>query len=419
MGLENYALIGFLFDEKIPCQITICDARPKKELNPARVKFLENKKEITWKLGRGYDKDLSQFDMVVRAPGYALFSPELAKAKKAGADITSAMKLFFAFCPGQNIIGVTGTKGKGTTSSLIYRILKQAGKKVFLGGNIGVAPFAFLKKIKKSDWVVLELSSFQLEDMTVSPRVAVITNFFRDHLTPADPNNPNYHPSLKKYQQAKLNILKWQGRSDWAVLNEKIKKKTEAAGQGRKIYFAKSEMETKLIGEHNKENVAAAVAVAEILKIKKDIVTKAVKSFVGLEHRLEFVKKINGVEYYDDSFATNPDSTITALKSFSQPIVILLGGADKGADFKSLAKEVKKKVKFAVLLHGQATPRIEKELKKIGFKNMQTVRSMEEAVSAAKKQAQAGDVVLLSTACASFGMFQNYKQRGDLFKEEI
>ncbi|MBI4779006.1 UDP-N-acetylmuramoyl-L-alanine--D-glutamate ligase, partial [Candidatus Falkowbacteria bacterium] len=318
--------------------------------------------------------------------------------------------------------GVTGTKGKGTTASLIYEILKKAGKRVWLGGNIGVAPFEFIDKIKKNDWVALELSSFQLEDMIVSPHIAVITNFYSEHLAPADPNNPNYHKSLKDYQDAKFNIIKWQKSGDKAVLNYELRiTNYELNTKGKKIYFKKSELPSKLIGEHNKENIAAAVEVAKIVGIKQEIIKKAVAGFKGLEHRLELVREYKGVKYYDDSFATTPEASIIALKSFNQPVVILLGGADKGSDFKQLAEEVKRRCKFVVLLNGQATNRIKQELIRVSFliDKMKLANNIKEAVVMARQKAGAGDIVLLSTACASFGMFKNYKERGSLFRKQV
>jgi len=332
------------------------------------------------------------------------------------------MKLFFELCPTKNIIGVTGTKGKGTTTSLIYEILKTAGKRVWLGGNIGVAQFEFMDKIKKTDWVVLELSSFQLEDMTVSPHIAVITNFYSEHLAPADPNNPNFHKSLKAYRDAKLNIIKWQRSGDMAVLNYELRNTNYGLNaKCKKFYFKKSELQSKLIGEHNKENIAAAVEVAKIVGVKQGAIKKAVANFKGLEHRLELAREYQGVKYYDDSFATTPEATIIAIKSFNRPIIILLGGADKGSDFKDLTKEVKKRCKFVVLLNGKATPRIKKELLKVKFSEnkMKLVNNIKDAVATAQNQAVRGDVILLSTACASFGMFKNYKERGDLFKKQI
>ncbi len=444
LGIENCALVKFLLSKKVDCEITICDKRSKKELGERysviasaakqslvlqqtglpRRRFVppRNDKIIEWKLGKNYDKNLEKYDIIFRSPGYPLFSSALRKIKspsapftKGGAIISSPMKLFFDLSPSKNIIGVTGTKGKGTTASLIYNIIKKSGKRVWLGGNIGVAPFEFISKIKKNDWVVLELSSFQLEDMETSPKIAVITNFYKEHLFAADPNNPNYHRSLKEYKNAKMNIVKYQKRGDYAVVNKKINSKSKV------ILFNKSKLPSKLVGEHNKENIAAAVEVAKIVGVKKSAIEKAVKNFKGLEHRLEPIKTIQGVKYYNDTFATTPESTMIALNSFNAPIILIAGGAEKKSDFKKLAKVIKKKAVFVILLNGKATPRLKKEIKKAGFfgKNIKLVYNMKEAVRIAKREAISGDIVLLSPACASFGMFKNYKERGCMFKKEI
>ncbi len=190
LGIENVALLKYIFKKKINCNITVCDARPDLTNNP-NFNFLKNKKKVNWKTGKNYDKNLENYDIIFRSPGFPLFNPNLVCAEKRGVEISSPMKLFFDTCPAKNIIGVTGTKGKGTTSSLIYHILKKAGTRVFSGGNIGVAPFNFFEKIKTNDWVVLELSSFQLENLHKSPKIAVFTNFYKEHLKPTDPNNPN------------------------------------------------------------------------------------------------------------------------------------------------------------------------------------------------------------------------------------
>ena len=463
LGLENLALVKYILKKKVKCEITICDkredVRAKMKNTGLRVKPamtntksgmtdvsvsggnnqrllrrpLAARNDIKWQLGKGYNKNLEKFDILFRSPGWPVIP--LAPFIKG---VSSPMKLFFELCPSKNIIGVTGTKGKGTTASLIYEILKKAGKRVWLGGNIGVAPFEFLDKIKKNDWVALELSSFQLEDMTVSPHIAVITNLYLEHLAPADPNNPNFHKSLKAYRDAKLNIVKWQRSGDKAVLNYELRITNYGLNtKSKKIYFKKSELPSKLVGEHNKENIAATVEVAKIAGVKNEIIKKAVAGFKGLEHRLELACEYKGVKYYDDSFATTPESTIIALKSFASPIILFLGGADKGSDFSELAEEVKKYVhpvksgkagakqfhgvKYVVLLNGDSTPRIKKELLKAGFKadNMKLAFNIKEAVKFAKAKAAPGDVVLLSTACASFGMFKNYKERGNLFKAEV
>ncbi|MDD4271636.1 MAG: UDP-N-acetylmuramoyl-L-alanine--D-glutamate ligase [Patescibacteria group bacterium] len=427
LGLENLALIKYLLKHKVKCEITICDARKDVKIKhpwiPAfagmtkkRVRMIK----ISWQLGKEYDKNLDKFDILFRSPGWPL--NELKSRKLKVESLNSPMRLFFELCPTKNIIGVTGTKGKGTTVSLIYEILKLAGKKVWLGGNIGVAPFEFMDKIKKTDWVVLELSSFQLEDMTVSPHIAVITNLYPEHLAPADPNNPNFHHSFRKYLNAKINIARWQKSGDYLISNDKFPMTKKIPNLKSKIvYFKKSELPSKLIGEHNKENIAAAVKAAKIVGIKPEVIKKAVVNFKGLKHRLELAGERQGVKYYDDSFATTPESAIIALKAFAQPVIILLGGADKGSNFKVLALEAKRRCKFVVLLNGRATPGIKKELLKAKFdKNkMKLANNMKEAIAIARAESEFGDVVLLSTACASFGMFKNYKERGDLFKKQV
>ncbi len=426
LGVENHALVSYFLKHKIKCQITICDAME-------RVAFKNNiflNKNIVWQLGDSFNRDLDKFDWLFRSPGWPINCPGIKRAIKAGAKLSSPMKLFFQLCPSKKIIGVTGTKGKGTTSSLIYHILKSAGKRVWLGGNIGVAPFAFIDKIKKNDWIVLELSSFQLEDLTASPQIAVITNFTPEHLAPADPHNPNFHVSLKKYWLAKSNIFAWQKTGDYIISNDQFpiskqiqKYKLQKTKKiiSRTINFKKSELPSKLIGDHNKENIAAAVEVAKIVGVRPRLIARGVAGFKGLEHRLELVRELYGVKYYDDSFATTPESTIIALKSFSCPIVLLLGGADKGSDYRLLAKQVKKIVKYVVLLNGEATPRIRKELLKVGFSHssMRLAYNIVEAVKLAKQKSRLGGIVLLSTACASFGMFSNYKERGRLFKQAV
>lgn len=421
LGIENHALVKFLLKKGVDCAITICDARSKEDLGNS-YKVLNRSKNVSWKLGQYANKNLDGFDIMFRSPGWPLFDEGAEEAKKMGVELSSPMKLFFELCPTKNIIGVTGTKGKGTTSTLIEAILREARKKVRLGGNIGIAPFDFLEKIKKNSWVVLELSSFQLEDFKVSPHIAVITNFTKEHLSPADPNNPNYHRNMRAYWQAKFNIIKWQKSRDKAVISHTLSSKLKNHDvKSKVIYFSKSDLASKLVGEHNKENIAAAVEVARILKIKDKTIEKAIKKFRGLEHRIEFVKEVRGIKYFEDSFATTPDAAITALKSFSAPIILLAGGADKGSSFRNLARAIKKSVKTLILFEGKATPRIKKELQKINFSNnkIDVVGSMKEAVKLATKNTEKGDIVLLSPACASFGLFKNYKERGDLFKKEV
>lgn len=432
LGIENYALVKYLLKHKIKCEITICD----KQKNIGAIHKLPQRDNIHWQLGKNFNKKLKKFDILFRSPGWPI-TPFLTK----DMTLSSPIKLFFQLCPTKNIIGVSGTKGKGTTASLIYKILKAAGKRVWLGGNIGVAPFEFIDKIKKNDWTILELSSFQLEDMKVSPHISVITNLSPEHLAAADPNNPNYHKNLKSYYKAKLNIVKWQNEDNKAILNYELRIKNNKlkskvltfSGRNKKadcywlnnnkIKFHNSIfiIHTSLPGDHNKENIAAAVLAAKTVGINNNIIKTAVADFKGLEHRLEYVRTLNKVKYYNDSFATTPESTIIALNSFNEPIVLLAGGAEKKSNFKKLAKIIKQKVKFLVLLNGQATPRIKKEITEIGFPDnkIRLAHSINKAVRLAKENTSPGDIVLLSTACASFGMFKNYKERGKLFKKIV
>lgn len=449
LGVENFSLLKYCLKNKVLADFTVCDKRSVEELGD-KFKMFNRHANVFWQLGQEFNQKLDRYDILFRSPGWPLDCPGIqyamchSGAKRSGAIesriasavrkardssmtmVTSPMNLFMDLCPTKNVIGVTGTKGKGTTSSLIYSILKEAKKTVYLGGNIGIAPFDFLAKLKKSDFVVLELSSFQLEDLHKSPHISVFTNFTPEHLAPADPNNPNYHKSLKEYLKAKMNIVANQTAKDYFVVNEKLSRVIHVRQladeyDSRLVTFGKSDWPSSLPGEHNKENIAAAEVVAQILKISPELVGRAVKKFKGLEHRIELVIEKNNVKYFDDSFATTPESTIIALKSFSSPIILLAGGADKKADFKTLAKEITKRVKFVVLFNGVATPRIKKELISSGFKSskIKIAKSMLEAVRLAKQEAKSGDTVLMSTACASFGMFKNYKERGDLFKLEV
>lgn len=416
LGLENHSLLKFLGKVGFEGDITVCDSRNIQELE-ARLSDVEM--DVKLNLGKKYDADLAGFDVILRSPGYPLFTEEIKKAKKKGALITSAMAIFLKISPTANIIGVTGSKGKGTTSSLIYTVLKKAGKKVYLGGNIGTPPFDFFSKLKKDDWVVLELSSFQLEDLEARFKIAVITNLFKEHLSPVDPNNHNYHKTMKSYWEAKTNIFKYQKKGDFLVASARLKDKLEQTViGGRVVFYTESELSSKLTGGHNKENIAAALEAAKILKIKKDVIVKAVAGFKGLPHRLEKVATIAGVEYYDDSFATIPEGSILALKSFAKPIILLAGGADKGADFKDFAREIKKRVKYLILFKGKGSEKILKSLQAVNCKlPVVEVSSMPEAMKIARAEAEKGDIILLSTGCASFGVFKNYKERGDLFKK--
>ncbi|KKS80101.1 MAG: UDP-N-acetylmuramoyl-L-alanyl-D-glutamate synthetase [Candidatus Beckwithbacteria bacterium GW2011_GWA2_43_10] len=252
--------------------------------------------------------DLTAFDIIFRSPGFWRLSPMVKKAASAGAVITSATKLFFEVCPCP-IIGVTGTKGKGTTASLITQILKQAGKSIYLAGNIGKPMLQLLSNLKVADWVCLELSSFQLQDLTVSPHIAVVLNITSDHL--------DIHQDVNEYRQAKTNILRYQKPDDYAVINRDYQttKSMAALTKAKVSFFSRHGLSLdhrriQLRGEHNLENIAAAMAAARLVGVDNKIIKQTVYAFKGLEHRLELVREINQVKFYNDSFSTTPDPAV-------------------------------------------------------------------------------------------------------------
>lgn len=389
--------------------------------------------------GDGVYDDMSQFDMVIRTAG---LSP--LKIKKAKL-VWSATNEFFAKCKAP-IIGVTGTKGKGTTSSFITSILRSSGKKVHLVGNIGVPALSVLPDIRSEDFVVYEMSSFQLWDIKYSPHIAVVLMIEPDHL--------DVHTDFEDYIKAKSNIRRWQNLNDICIyhpsnpFSQKIASVTLATiDQTTKgdylnnihrygikddglVYIKDDFFYTndrkicpiscvKLPGKHNLENACAAMSA--VLELKLDIsdnqFAEGLRSFTGLPHRLKYVSEINDVKFYDDSISTTPGSAIAAIKSFTSPKVLILGGSYKGGDFTDLVKEIKKSNIRQIILMGDEANRIEQFLKDAGIAKYVNLErcSMFEIVSKATAAASPGDVVILSPACASFGMFKNYQDRGKKF----
>lgn len=353
--------------------------------------------------------DLKKYDMVVRSPGVYRYRPEFK-----GLNMTSKTKIFFDVCPGK-IIGVTGTKGKGTTSTLIYEILKKAGKKVFLGGNMGKGIFGDLDKMDKDSWIVLELSSFQLIDLHKSPHIAVVLMTTSEHA--------DWHKDVDEYVNSKANMVRFQTKNDYSIINSDYEncRKIAECGYGQKIWVSRDDWkgEMRLRGEHNKENIAAALAVSKILNISKKVTHEVIRNFRGLEHRLEEVKTVGGVTYYEDSFSTTPETTIAAIKSFSEPLVLIVGGSEKGSDFTDLGRVISeaKNIK-AVVLVGLMAGRIKQAIFDAGGKTklFEGAKNMKEIITQTKTISEPGDIVLLSPAAASFDMFKNYKERGDQFK---
>ncbi len=374
-------------------------------------------------LGPDSFKKLDDFDMVVRTAGLAPYK------LSTNAKVWSATNEFFAKCPAP-IIGVTGSKGKGTTSSLIASILEASGKKVWLVGNIGVAALGVLSQIQPDDIVVYELSSFQLWDIEKSPQTAVVLLIEADHL--------DVHRSMEEYVEAKANITRFQSADDLLIYNEantyaqhiadssaaeKVGYPTPLTAHVRDGYFFNGDQQLcsidaiQLKGAHNLDNATAAIDAVWRFTQDPSAIEAGLRNFKGLPHRLAYVATVNGVEYYDDSIATTPGSAIAALKAFAdKKKVIILGGSYKGSDFSTLADELLVHDVRAILIGAEAQT-IAAAADKAGFMNYEILENptAESFTRRAAELSQPGGVVLLSPASASFGLFKNYADRGDQF----
>lgn len=385
---------------------------------------------------------LKDFNVIVRSPGVSLKKEYLQDIK---SEITSHMKLFFDNCIGK-IIGVTGTKGKGTTSTLIYEMLKKAGIDAYLGGNIGLPPLSFLDTVTAQSIVVLEMSSFQLQDMQKSPHISVMLMVTQEHLDAF--GNQNKHDSLEEYHEAKRNIFAFQTADDMAILNidypatKASRSKTPAKlawvsryqevengcfVRNNEVILRMNGLEEKVIdaaeillpGGHNLENVCAASMAAHFAGVEVADIAFVLKTFKGLEHRIELVREVEGVRYYDDSFSTVPETAVAAIQAFSAPEILILGGSKKGSSFQELGKVISKGNIRAIIGIGVEWENIKQNIPNTKATIIEGLNDMEAIVRTAAELAKPGDVVLLSPACASFGMFKNYKDRGNQFKEQV
>lgn len=420
-GLENKSLLAWFLKHQAPADYTICDFNEGVKTNL---------KNVSWRLGKDCLQNLKDFDLIYRSPGCPLFLPELKPVKYR---ITSAMNLFMELVPTNNVIGVTGSKGKGTTASLIASILEHSGRNVWLLGNIGKPGLDVLGDIQQSDVVVYELSSFQLWDLEKSPHIAVVLFIEQEHL--------DVHIDMIEYVAAKANITKYQNEGDILIYNQSneyakfIAKDSKAqlisytdiatahVAEGNFYYGEQiicSVDQLKIIGRHNQDNACAAIDAVWGFTHDTDIITKGINAFSGLPHRLHFIRKVNDVEYYDDSIATTPSSAIAALRSFSQPKVIILGGSSKGSDFIELGNELARQNVKAILMGAEAN-NIALACEKAGFKKYEIIKNptMSKVVNRASKLAKSGSVVLLSPASASFGLFKNYSDRGEQFEAAV
>lgn len=439
MGVSNLPLLDYFYDKN--AKVTVFDKNTPSDEIMEKI----NKYRYEVEIGEYNLSRLNGFDIVFRSPSVLPTREELVTAANKGAIITSEIEMVLKLAPCK-IIGVTGTEGKTTTTSIIYEILKSSGKNCFLGGNIGKPIFTEIKNMKPEDIVVLELSSFQLMGMKVSPDISVVTNMYPDHL--------NIHSSYEEYQQAKKNIFLHQNENGVVILNydNEITRKFADEVKSNLVFFSslenlengyvydrkdetikryangKSEnilkkQEIKLRGIHNYENICAALAAtAPIVDEKSQI--KAIKEFNGVEHRLEFVRELNGVKYYNDSIGTSPASTIAGLNAFDENIILLAGGSDKGLDYTEIGETIAKKVRV-LLLTGPTAEKIENATKlamsKSGKETVEIIhcKDLQEAVSMANEKAKSGEIVLMSPASASFDAFKNFIERGIKFKEFV
>jgi len=448
LGLHGggVSVVKWLLKNK--AQVTITDLKTASELKFSldKIKKLPGAKKIRYTLGRHEFADFTKQDLIIQNPGVPTNSVYIKKAREFGIPIVNEAVMFFGLYNGKTI-GVTGTRGKSTTASLLHHILKSTIKDNVLTGNIATTPFFdIVDKLKKNSWPVAELSSWHLELMDeykVSPAIGVVTNVLKDHL--------NRYKSFRDYQLAKFAIIKYQSKSDIAVLNadnaisksfsKHIKSKVYffslqqkvkgAYFKDKQIYFFDGQKNTvvmstdkiKLIGRHNLANILAAITVAKVLHISNDKIKKAVNSFSGISYRLEYKAKVKGRDIYNDSTATSPDATLAAISALeSRPIVLIAGGVNKDLDYAPVAKKIKSKVKFLALLSGSGSDRLLTELKKIKYpanKYKTNINKLSVAWTLALKKTSVGDVIVLSPGGASFNMFINEFDRARQFDKLI
>ncbi len=422
-------------------KVTLCDMKSLEQLGDFGRECVSMGVDLC--LGEGYLDHLKEADRVFRTPGIDWTKPEIQNAVEAGVEVTSEMESFFDLCPCR-IIGVTGSDGKTTTTTLIARTMEAAGFRVHLGGNIGTPLFPIIDDVMPEDVAVVELSSFQLISMKKSPSVSVVTN--------VTPNHLDHHKDMDEYVGAKKNIYRWQSGDTVSVFNaaNEITRQmaTEAKGEirwfsrygevGNGAYVSADSflistdhgtehvvMDLKgirLRGEHNKENVATAYCAVKGF-VPDEVFAKTVSGFTGVEHRIEFVRELDGVSYFNDSIASSPTRTIAGLRSFEEPIVLIAGGYDKKISYAPLAPEIIGNNVKAVILCGDTADSIESELRKCeGFSERIVIRRQKdvpECVAAAREIAEKGDVVLFSPASASFDMYSNFEERGRHFKKIV
>ena len=430
LGVSNRPLVRLLLE--FGCRVTGCDRTPREKLD---AEVLEPEKlGAKLSLGDGY-LDGVEANVLFRTPGMHPGNPAIQALRDRGAKVTSEMEVFFEVCP-CTLIAVTGSDGKTTTTTLVSEMLKASGKTVWLGGNIGTPLLPLCRQMKKEDFAVVELSSFQLMDMERSPQRALITNLAPNHL--------DIHKDMQEYVDAKKNIFRFQSADGMLVLNADNAITAGFRGNGETRFFSRRErtncvweengviyrrgeklLESREIlipGTHNIENYLAAIALVEGLATD-DAVRQVARNFGGVEHRIELVREKDGVRFYNDSIASSPSRTIAGLRSFPEKVILIAGGYDKHIPYDVLGPEICRHVK-KLYLGGATGPKIRAAVEaapeyKPGFPEITDCRDFTEAVYAAAAGAKAGDVVLMSPASAAFDQFKNFMVRGEYFKKLV
>lgn len=439
LGVSNLPLLDYLHENK--ANVTVFDEKNIEDI-PKEIMDKITNYGFMFALGKNCLSKLNGFSVIFRSPSCLPTKKELQKEAKNGAIVTTEIEMLMEMCPCK-IIGVTGSDGKTTTTSLINFILQKAGYNTFLGGNIGTPLFTKLPEITPNDIVVLELSSFQLMNMKVSPQISVITNITPNHL--------NIHKDYKEYIEAKKSIFKYQNEQEKLILNydNEITRECAKEAHGKVVFFSdevkldngfivdqgvikkcEDKVRTHILntsdvilrGEHNYMNIATALAATDGL-VDIDKATEAIKEFKPVEHRIEFVREINGVKWYNDSASSSPTRTLSGLNAFNEEIVLIAGGYDKNLDYTPIAKPVVDKVTNLILI-GQTAEKIFDKVKEEAEKENKDVAiymcdGLQEAVNIAKKTAKKGNVVLFSPASASFDMFKDFADRGRKFKKMV
>ena len=430
LGVSNRPLVRLLLE--FGCDVTGCDRTPREKLD-GEVLALE-KDGCKLRVGDGYLEGV-EADVLFRTPGMHPGNPAIQSLRERGAQVTSEMEVFFEVCPCR-LIAVTGSDGKTTTTTLISEMLKTEGKTVWLGGNIGTPLLPLVRQMKPEDFAVVELSSFQLMDMTRSPQIAVVTNLAPNHL--------DVHKDMEEYVDAKKNIFRFQTAADRLILNADNAITAGFAGNGDTGFFSRKGQTNRvweengviyrrgekvlesgdilIPGTHNIENYMAAIAAVEGL-VSDETICHVARNFGGVEHRIELVRIKDGVRFYNDSIASSPSRTIAGLRSFKEKVILIAGGYDKHIPYDVLGPEICAHVK-KLFLGGATGPLIRKAVENCseydeGALEIVDCGNFEAAVRAAAAAAEAGDIVLMSPASAAFDQFKNFMVRGEFYKKLV